>query len=65
MNAELRDELNRTRYERLRRQIGALQAAVEELGLPRNHWEWTRRFKLQRKIERLRRECGQPMLFLM
>ena len=65
MTTELREALENDRRARLHRQIGALEAALEEVGAPRTHWERLRVVKLKYKIEQLKRNLAQPMLLAM
>lgn len=62
MSDDLRAKLELLRRERLHRQIGALEAALEERGQPRGLFERVRAQKLKLKIERLKAELNQPML---
>jgi hypothetical protein len=65
VTTELREALENERRAKLHRQIGALEAALEEIGKPRTRWEDLRAVKLKYKIEQLKRNLAQPMLLAM
>jgi len=62
MNLELRESMERERCAKLQRQIGALEAILEEIGHPLTRWECARCAKLKNKIVALERKLAQPML---
>jgi|GEM_PF-3346990 len=62
MDPTLRESLERERRARLHRQIGALQAALEEIGHPLTRWEREWCAKLKNNIVALERQLAQPML---